>query len=127
MSSAFQPSREIELADSDLLVSINDSAGNYSYANEAFLKIRNWQWDDTKGTASREKSDGNPNQVMQDMILTMRRRQPWTGLYRNNLNNGDYFWSRVHMSPLSANRKYAGALVVHSKPLREEVEQIKRI
>src|SRR5712671_3185791 len=128
MSPAFQSSREIELGESDLLVSISDSAGNYSYANEAFLKIRNWNWEDIKGTtASREKSDGNPNQMMQDMILTMRRRQPWTGIYRNNLDNGDYFWSRVHMSPLSANRKYAGALVVHGKPLREEVEQIKRI
>jgi len=128
MSSSVPISREIELGESDLLVSISDSAGNYTYANEAFLKIRNWKWENIKGTSSsREKSDGNPNQMMQDMILTMRARKPWTGIYRNNLDNGDYFWSRVNMSPLSANRKYAGVLVVHSKPSREEVEQIKRI
>jgi aerotaxis receptor len=128
MSSTSHTPREIELGDSDLLVSISDSAGKYTYANEAFLKIRNWKWEDVKGRESaRERSDGNPNQMMQDMILTMRVRKPWTGIYRNNLDNGDFFWSRVNMSPLSANRKYAGVLVVHSKPQREEVEQIKRV
>jgi aerotaxis receptor len=128
MSLSAHTSREIELGESDLLVSISDSAGNYAYVNESFLRIRNWKWEDIKGTSSsQEKSDGNPNQMMQDMILTMRARKPWTGIYRNNLDNGDYFWSRVNMSPLSANRKYAGVLVVHSKPSREEVERAKRI
>jgi aerotaxis receptor len=128
MSSSLHKPREIELGESDLLVSISDSTGNYAYANDTFLRIRAWKWADIKGTPStREKSDGNPNQMMQDMILTMRARKPWTGIYRNNLDNGDYFWSRVHMSPLSASRKYAGSLVVHSKPSRADIEQAQRI
>src|SRR5512144_653520 len=128
MSSSTHTPREIELGESDLLVSISDSAGNYVYSNEAFLKIRNWQWDEIKGTSSsRERSDGNPNQMMQDMILTVRSRKPWTGIYRNTLDNGVCFWSRVNMSPLYSNGKYAGVLIVHSKPSREEVDHIKTI
>src|SRR5215831_11532564 len=127
MSSSVHSPREIELGESDLFVSVSDSAGNYAYANEAFLKSRGWKWEDIKGKPSRDNTDGNPNQMMQDMILTMRARKPWTGLYKNTLDNGDYFWTRVNMSPLSANRKYAGVLVVHSKPSRAEVERIKRV
>jgi aerotaxis receptor len=115
-------SREIVLGDSDLLVSISDSANHYAYANEAFLKIRNWKWEDIQGqSSSQERSDGNPPQVMQDVILTIRRRKPWTGIYRNTLDNGDYFWSRVNMSPLYVGEKYAGVLVVHSKPTAAEL------
>lgn len=126
MSSSSHTSREISLGDSDLLVIISDHASNYAYANEAFLKLRNWTWDEIKGTpTSRERSIGNPHQMMQDMILTVRARKPWTGIYRNTLDNGDYFYSRVNMSPLSANGKYAGVLIVHSKPSHEELERIR--
>ncbi|HTE39878.1 MAG TPA: methyl-accepting chemotaxis protein [Steroidobacteraceae bacterium] len=119
---------EIALGDSDLLVSISDSAGNYAYANEAFLAIRHWKWEDIKGTSSStERSDGNPQQMMQDMILTVRKRKPWTGIYKNTLDNGDYFWSRVNMSPLYVGDKYAGVLIVHSKPSQAELEYIKPI
>jgi aerotaxis receptor len=128
MSEQNRVPREIELGESDLLVLTGDAAGNYAYANETFLKIRNWQWSDIKGTpTAKEKNDGNPLQLMQDLVVTVRAKKPWTGIYKSTCDNGDYFWTRINLSPLFSNGKYAGYLIVHSKPAREEVEQIKPI
>ena len=120
--------REIELGESDLLVLMGDPAGNYMYANESFLKIRNWQWSDLKGTSvAKQHGDGNPDQLLQDFILTTRAKKPWSGIYKNTCDNGDVYWSRLNLSPLFSDGKYAGYLIVHSKPTQEEVEKIKPV
>lgn len=116
--------REIELADSDLLVLMGDHAGRYVYANAAFLNIRNWKWSELKGTPTTKGNlDGNPKQVLADMTVSIRARKPWSGIYKNTCDNGDVYWSRINLSPLYTDGKYAGVLIVHSKPSREEIDR----
>jgi hypothetical protein len=61
MSTPLKSPRLIELRDSDLLVLMSDHSGAYIYANDSFLKLRNWRWEDIKGTqTAKSHLDGNP-------------------------------------------------------------------
>ena len=60
-------------------------------------------------------------QVQLDMIRTLRAKRPWTGIIKNQRKNGDYYWLRLNISPLYSRGAFAGSLLVHSKPTREEI------
>ncbi|MGY4829785.1 methyl-accepting chemotaxis protein [Sphaerotilaceae bacterium SBD11-9] len=121
-----QTAKEYVIDDSDLLVLMGDQAGNFMYANPAYLRASGYEWSELKGTQSaRMLHKDNPPQVMKDMILTIRGKQPWTGIIKNRRKNGDYYWLRLNISPVFApNGAYAGSLMVHSKPGAGEVAQI---
>jgi hypothetical protein len=61
---------------------------------------------------------------MADMVVTIRGKQPWTGIIKNRRKNGDYYWLRLNISPVFVKGKYVGSLMVHSKPTREEIAHI---
>jgi len=115
--------REYEIGDNEFLVLVSDKASNFAYANPAYCKASGYTWDELKGTiTSRMLHKGTPIQLSMDMAATLRGKQPWTGIIKNKRKNGDYYWLRLNISPLYAHGKqYAGALLVHSKPTREEI------
>jgi aerotaxis receptor len=60
---------------------------------------------------------------MDDMIEAIKVGVPWSGLIKNRRKNGDYCWLRLNLCPLYTGGKYAGGLLVHSKPSRAEINQ----
>src|SRR6218665_2465196 len=117
--------KEYVVDDSDLLVLLSDQIGNFLYANPAYLKASGYTWDELKGSpAARMMDKENPVQISTDMILTIRGKQPWTGLIKNRRKTGEYYWLRLNISPIFSGGKYAGSLMVHSRPSREELERI---
>ncbi len=117
--------RGYEIDESDLLVLLADQAGNFLYANPSYLKASGYEWSELKGIPSAKMMHkDNPAQVMMDMIVTIRGRQPWTGIIKNRRKTGEAYWLRLNISPIYAKRKYAGSLMVHSRPSREEVDNI---
>jgi aerotaxis receptor len=125
MTEKNRTANEYVIADTDLLVLMGDPTGAFLYANPAYLKASGYEWSELKGTQSAKMlHKDNPSQVMMDMVYTIRGKQPWTGLIKNRRKNGDYYWLRLNISPVFAQGKYAGSLMVHSKPSREEVAHI---
>ncbi|HEX3139894.1 MAG TPA: methyl-accepting chemotaxis protein [Rhizobacter sp.] len=117
--------KEYLIDDADLLVLMGNQAGIILYANPAYLKASGYEWSELKGTQSAKMMHkDNPPQVMKDMVVTIGGKQPWTGLIKNRRKNGDYYWLRLNISPVFSQGKYAGSLMVHSKPSREEVAHI---
>jgi aerotaxis receptor len=126
MSTSLNNPREFELQDSDLLVLMNDHAGNFLYANDAFLRYRNWRWEDIKGTSTTQAHfDGNPKDVYADMVLAVRARKPWSGIYKNLCDNGDVYWSHINLSPVFSQGRFCGVLIVHSKPDAAELARVR--
>ncbi len=111
--------------ENDLLVLQSDPAGNFVYANPAYLAACGYSWAELKGTPSaRMMAKDNPPQIMKDMILTIRVGKPWTGIIKNRRKNGQFYWLRLNISPLYTGKKYAGSLMVHSRPSQEEIAKI---
>jgi aerotaxis receptor len=115
-------SRDYEIADSEFLVLVSDKASQFLYANTAYLQASGYSWDELKGTVTaRMLHKDTPLQVSQDMIKTLRSQQPWTGLIKNQRKDGGSYWLRLNISPLYSQGAFAGSLLVHSKPSREEI------
>ncbi|MBC7984366.1 MAG: PAS domain S-box protein [Candidatus Obscuribacterales bacterium] len=120
--------REYEIGEAEFLVLVSDKASQFVYANPAYLKASGFSAEELKGqlTSTMLHRD-TPKQLSMDMMLTLKSRQPWTGIIKNQRKNGDYYWLRLNISPLYAEGRYAGALLVHSKPPRDEVKRLEPI
>jgi aerotaxis receptor len=118
-------SREYEIGDSTILVLLGDKLGNFVYANPAYLEASGYAWEELKGTiAANMVHTDTPKQVMDDMAVTIRRKQPWSGIIMNRRKNGEYYWLRLNIMPLWVQGKFAGSLMVHSKVPRDEIAKI---
>jgi aerotaxis receptor len=125
MTEADHRSTEYELDEAKTLVLLGDKAGNFVYANRAYIEASGYEWEELKGTiAANMVHSDTPKQVMDDMAVTIRRKQPWSGIIRNRRKNGDLYWLWLNIMPLWVQGKFAGSLMVHSKAPREEIEKI---
>jgi aerotaxis receptor len=85
-------SKEYEIDDSEFLVLLSDKASHFMYANEAYLQASGFSWDELKGTITAGMlHKDTPLQVSLDMVKTLRAKQPWTGIIKNQRKNGDYY------------------------------------
>ena len=116
-------SRDYAIADSEFLVLVSDKASQFQYANAAYIEASGYSWAELKGTVTaRMLHKDTPLQVSQDMIKTLRQQQPWTGLIKNQRKDGSSHWLRLNISPLYSQGAFAGSLLVHSRPSREEID-----
>jgi len=115
-------SHEYEIDESEFLVLLADKASQFLYANDAYLKVSGYSWDELQGTiTARMLHKDTPLQVQHDMTRTVRAKQPWTGIIKNQRKNGDYYWVRLNFAPLFSQGAFAGSLLVHSKATHEEI------
>ncbi len=125
MSNTNRSPQEHVIDDAEILVLVGDQTSNFVYANASYLRACGYDWDELKGTPTQKMLHReNPPQVLRDMILTLRAKRPWTGIIKNCRKNGDHYWLRLNLSPVFLDGKFAGSLMVHSKPGREEIARI---
>ena len=125
MTEASQSSNEYDVDESITAVLVGDKAGNFVYANPAFLASSGHTWEELKGTlAGNTVHTDTPKQVSADMDMTVRKKQPWSGIILSRRKNGDYYWMRLNIMPLWVDARFAGSLMVLSKVPRDEVARI---
>ncbi|MBI5258610.1 MAG: PAS domain S-box protein [Burkholderiales bacterium] len=119
--------QEFEIDDNDLLVLLGDRASNILYVNPAYTKASGYTLQELRGTVAAKMMDPRqPMQVSGDMGYTIGKSgAPWTGVIRNRAKDGRYYWLRLNISPVFVKGKFAGSLMVHSKPTKAEVEAIR--
>ena len=120
---------EYEIGENEFLVLAQNKAGQFAYANHAYLNASGYSWEELKGTiTARMMHRDTPVELSKDMQRTLVAKRPWTGIIKNKRKNGDHYWLRLNISPLYANgREYAGALLVHSKPSREDIARCEKL
>ncbi len=121
-------SGEYQIGDDQFLVLLADKASQFLYANPAYLEASGYAWEELRGTiTARMVHKDTPKQVSEDMVRTLLTRRPWTGLIKNRRRNGQFYWLRLNLAPIYADGKFAGSLLVHSKPSRQEIEAIEPV
>jgi aerotaxis receptor len=117
--------QEYEIGESEFLVLVSDRASNFVYANEAYLQASGHSWDELKGTLTNKMlHKDTPLQLSKDMVATLVGRQPWTGVIKNQRKDGGFYWVRLNISPLYAQGKFAGSLLIHSHVPRAELARL---
>jgi aerotaxis receptor len=115
---------EYDYPASQMLVSATDLKGRIQYCNPAFIAVSGF---------SREELIGQPHNIIRhpdmpadafaDMWNTIREGRPWTALVKNRRKNGDHYWVRANVTPVSEQGNVVGYLSVRVKPSRNEIRE----
>ena len=114
---------EIDVAPEQAIVSKTDLDGIITYANPYFLAISGYSADELMGAPQNIlRHPDMPPEAFADLWASLKAGLPWTGLVKNRCKNGDHYWVRANVTPVSEAGQITGYLSVRVRPERAEVE-----
>jgi len=116
--------REIELGETDLLVSKTDPKGRIVFVNQAFVAISGFEEADLIGSPHNlVRHPHMPREAFADMWGTIKAGRPWEGLVKNRTKQGDFYWVRANVTPIVEEGQITGFISIRSKPSRAQVAE----
>lgn len=114
--------REIDYSESQVFVTKTDIRGVITYANDSFVQISGFSRDELIGkNHSLVRHPDMPLWAFQSLWDTVKSNHPWRGVVKNRARNGDHYWVRATVSPITDNGVITGYLSLRKKPDRAEV------
>lgn len=105
------------------IVSKTDLQGNIIYCNPYFIEISGFAEHELIGAPQNIiRHPDMPAEAFRDLWATIKEGMPWTGLVKNRCKNGDHYWVKANVTPLTEHGRVTAYLSVRTKPERKEVE-----
>ena len=115
---------EQPLPQGTLLVSKTDLKGIITYVNDAFVRISGFSREELIGKSHNiVRHPDMPPQAFKWLWDTLSSGLPWRGIVKNRCKNGDHYWVKALVSPISADGKVVGYLSVRRAPSRNEINE----
>ena len=116
--------REVLMADGEMLVSRTDPKGKIVFLNQAFVDISGFSRDELIGQPHNVvRHPHMPKQAFADMWTTISAGKPWEGFVKNRCKNGDYYWVHANVTPCVEDGTITGYMSIRSKPSRAQVAE----
>ena len=113
---------EHSMKDGSILVSKTDLKGIITYCNRDFIEISGFHESELIGkNHNLVRHPDMPPEAFKDLWDTLNAGKPWTGIVKNRCKNGDFYWVKANVTPLSQNGRVNEFMSVRTKPTREEV------
>lgn len=106
------------------IVSRTDLKGMTTYANDTFIQLSGFTWDELIGR--------NHNVVRHPDMLpaafgwlweTIKEGRPWRGIVKNRCKNGDFYWVDALVVPVLKNGQTVGYMSVRTEPTRQQITE----
>lgn len=119
---------EVQLSESDLLISRTNLQGKITYANPAFVRISGFSLDELiDADHNLVRHPDMPPAAFADFWNTIKQGHVWTGLVKNRCKNGDHYWVRANVVPIEEAGNVIGYASLRVRPEREEVDHAERV
>lgn len=113
------------------LVSETDLQGNITFANDKFVEVSKYSWEELIGKNHRIlKSGHQPDAIFAEMWATISNGKVWQGDVKNRAKDGTYYWVAATITPILDDLtgkpiKYIGVRydITRQKELEEELSQ----
>lgn len=116
---------EYQIPDGASLVSETDLYGNITYANEAFLEVSGYSWEELKGQPHNIiRHPDVPETVFADLWKTVKSGEPWHQYVKNRRKNGDHYWVEANIAPVVQDGKVVGYKSVRSTMSRDLIAPV---
>ena len=113
---------EIEYAEECVFITKTDPKGIITYANDCFVQISGFERAELLGSNHNiVRHPDMPEWAFADLWKTVKAGYPWTGIVKNRAQNGDYYWVKASVSPISEGGNILGYISLRKKPTRQEV------
>ena len=113
-----------EMTDGTILVSKTDLKGIITYVNHEFTEISGFSRKELLGRNHNIiRHPDMPPAAFKNLWDTIKQGLPWSGIVKNRCKNGDCYWVKANVAPITENGQITGYLSVRSKPSTQEIEQ----
>ncbi|WP_440875156.1 methyl-accepting chemotaxis protein [Thalassotalea sp. PLHSN55] len=108
---------EVFFDESEQLVSITDTRGVITYANEVFCKVAGYRQDELVGkNHNLVRHPDMPKAAFKDLWQEVQAGNHWQGVVKNRCKDGRYYWVNAYVTPLYENGTITGYQSVRVKP-----------
>jgi len=123
MVKALNGGMEIQFSESEQLVSITDTRGIITYANDVFCKVAGYSQEELLGKPHNiVRHPDMPKAAFADLWSKLQAGESWRGFVKNSCKNGDYYWVDAFVTPLYDSGKVVGYQSVRCRPTLEQKE-----
>ena len=115
---------EVKLKPGQELVSITDLKGTITYANPAFIEISGFGHDELLGkNHNLVRHPDMPPAAFKHLWDTIQLGRPWSNLVKNRCKNGDFYWVKANVTPITRNGEVVEYMSVRTRPEQDEIDQ----
>ncbi|WP_299806143.1 PAS domain-containing methyl-accepting chemotaxis protein [uncultured Shewanella sp.] len=125
-----QPVTQIEnsLTDNCILLSTTDLDGNIKYANEGFIKVSGYSFDELQRQPhNMVRHPDMPEAAFQSLWERIKQGKPWVGVVKNRSKSGDHYWVNAYIAPVYENGKIHEYQSVRRKATPEQIQRAEAI
>lgn len=116
--------KEVTFQPSQQLVSITDTQGVITYANDNFCLIAGYSKDELVGQNHNiVRHPEMPKAAFADLWQKLKRGDSWRGMVKNRCKSGDYYWVDAYVTPLYENDNIVGYQSVRTCPSNKQKEE----
>lgn len=120
--------RRVPLVPGQDLVTKTDLQGRITYVNPAFIEISGFTEQELVGEHHNiVRHPDMPSAAFKNMWSTLETGRPWVGMVKNRCKNGDYYWVKANVTPLSKAGRVEEYMSVRSNPTEQEVSEAERL
>ena len=115
---------EIAYPEGKILVSKTDTKGAITFANKEFVEISGFTESELIGkNHNMVRHPDMPPAAFKDLWDTVKSGKPWIGLVKNRAKNGDFYWVKARVTPVTKNGNVVEYMSVRTKAERHEIQQ----
>lgn len=106
-----------------LIISETDESGRITFANEDFVKMSGYGYEELVGKPHNIlRHPEMPSVAFGDLWKTIKSDTVWNGFVCNQCKNNDYYWVYATVAPIKAADGSRHYLSIRRKPTRSEVD-----
>jgi len=115
---------EVMMKEGTILVTRTNLKGIITYANDAFVEISGFSYNELVGKNHNiVRHPDMPAVAFQDLWESVKTLRPWTQLVKNRTKAGDYYWVEAHVTPVYKKGVPFEYLSVRYAPSRTQVNK----
>ncbi|NOQ77287.1 MAG: PAS domain-containing protein [Methylococcaceae bacterium] len=119
---------EVMMKEGTILVTRTNLKGIITYANDAFVEISGYSYNELVGKNHNiVRHPDMPSVAFQDLWETVKQGRPWTAPVKNRTKAGDYYWVEANVTPVFKNGVVTEYLSVRYAPNREQVNSAEKL
>ncbi|ABZ76986.1 methyl-accepting chemotaxis sensory transducer with Pas/Pac sensor [Shewanella halifaxensis HAW-EB4] len=125
-----QPVTQTEktLTDNCILLSTTDLNGNIKYANEGFINVSGYSFDELhRQPHNLVRHPDMPEAAFESLWSRIKTGKPWVGIVKNRSKNGDHYWVNAYVAPVFENGKIHEYQSVRRKATPEQINRAQGI
>lgn len=116
--------KEFVIEEGTVLVSETDLYGNIVYANEAFIRVSGYSWEELEGKPHNMiRHPDVPSAVFKDLWETLQSGSPWHQFVKNRRKDGDHYWVEANIAPVIHDGQVTGYKSVRNTIKRDQIPQ----